>query len=47
MTAGDANVDRVDLDGSHQLGFFHRLLYRLHGTVDVDDDAFSEPAGGA
>jgi hypothetical protein len=40
VAPGDAGVDRVDLDASHRLGLLHRRTNRLHGRLDVDDDAF-------
>ena len=37
-------VDRVDLDAGHQLGFLDRLLDRLDGRIEVDDHAAPDAA---
>ena len=44
VAAGDACEDRMDLAAGHQLGFLDRALDRLHGRVDVDDDAALQAA---
>ena len=44
VTARNAGEHRVNLAAGHQLGFLDRALDRLHGRVDVDDDALLEPA---
>ncbi len=42
--AREREVDRVDLDPGHQLGFFDRLLDRLDRRFEVDDDAAADAA---
>jgi hypothetical protein len=37
-------VHGVDLDARHQLGFLDRLLDRLDGGLEVDDDAAADAA---
>ena len=44
MAAGDARVDRRDLDARHLLGLGNGLPDRLDGPVDVDHDALAESA---
>lgn len=39
VAAGDADVDRVDLDARHRLGLLDGSLDRLDGRLDVHDDA--------
>ena len=39
-----ARCTRVDLDAGHQLGFFDRLLDRIHSGLEVDDDAALDAA---
>ena len=39
-----AEVDRVDLDAGHQLGFLDRLLDRIDRGLEVDDDAAADAA---
>src|SRR5205823_4507324 len=39
MRTGDGDVDRVDLDAGHQLGFVHRALDRLDGRLEIHDGA--------
>ena len=41
---GQRQVHRVDLDAGHQLGFLDRLLDRLDGRLEVDDDAAPDAA---
>ncbi len=40
VTPSDAGVHGVDLDAGHRLGLLDRRANRLHGRLDVDDDAF-------
>ena len=44
VAAGDAGINRIDLNRRHQLGFLDRLLDRFHGTLDIDHDALAEPS---
>ena len=44
VAAGDPSVDRVDVTARHELGFLDGALDRVHGRLDVDDDAFLETA---
>src|SRR5207248_3006279 len=46
VAAGDAGVDARDLDARHLLGLADGRPDRLHGRVDVDDDATAEAARG-
>ena len=47
VTAGNTDIDRVDLAAGHEFGFFDRTLDGLHGGFDIDHDAFFEAAGRA
>ncbi len=44
VTASDTREDGVDLTTGHELGFLDGALNRLHGRLDIDDDAALEPA---
>jgi hypothetical protein len=41
---GQREVDRIDLDAGHQLGFLDRLLDRIDRRLEVHDDAATDPA---
>ena len=40
-----AEMDRIDFDAGHQLGFLDRLLDRLHGRLEVDHDTALDATG--
>ena len=40
----DAGVDGVNITPRHQFGFFDGALNRMHGRLDIDDDALLEAA---
>ena len=42
MTAGDARIDRFDLDRSHELRLVHRPFDGFDGALDIDHDALTE-----
>src|SRR5213593_4774473 len=42
MTAGDAGIDRFDLDRSHEFRLVHRPLDGFDGALDIDHDALTE-----
>ena len=44
VRARQREVDRVDLDAGHQLGFLDRLLDRVDRRLEVDDDAAADAA---
>ena len=46
MTARNAGINIVDFAIGHQLGFFKRTLYRLHGRLNIDHHAFFQAAVG-
>src|SRR5690606_10285427 len=46
VAARDAGVDGVDLAAGHELGFLDGALDRLHGRLDVHDDAALQAARG-
>ena len=39
VRTGDGDVDRVDLDAGHQLGFVHRTFDRLDGRFEIHHGA--------
>ena len=45
MAASDTGIDIIDFAVGHQLGFFKRTLYRLHGRLNIDYHAFFQAAG--
>ncbi len=47
VTAGDADIHRVDLHTGHELGLLDRLFDGLHRAVDVHDHAFLQTMRGA
>jgi hypothetical protein len=44
LRPGQPEVDGIDLDAGHQLGFVDRLLDRLDRGLEVDDDAPADAA---
>src|SRR5690606_26747270 len=44
VAARNAGIDRMNLTARHQLGFFDRALYRLHGRFDIHHHAFFHTA---
>ena len=44
MTAGNANMDRMNLTSRHQLRLFYRALDGVNRGFDVDDDPFFQAA---
>ena len=44
VAAGDACIDCANLAARHQLGFFDGTLNRLHGRLNVDDNALLQAA---
>ena len=44
VAAGDARVDRADLDARHGLRGFDGFADRAHRPLDVADDALAQPA---
>ena len=44
VRARQREMDGVDLDAGHQLGFLDRLLDRIHRGLEVDDDAALDAA---